>query len=71
MKLFQLLPEKIVHLTCNWPFRIDFFGNADRGDRGFGGCDKRPLFTPWGFTSYLQGFRIEPPGVSPSNPWRL
>ncbi len=19
MKLFQLLPEKIVHLTCNWP----------------------------------------------------
>ncbi len=21
MKLFQLLPEKIVHLTCNWPFR--------------------------------------------------
>ncbi len=20
MKLFQLLPEKIVHLTCNWPF---------------------------------------------------
>ncbi len=25
MKLFQLLPEKIVHLTCNWPVRILLF----------------------------------------------
>ncbi len=65
MKLFQLLPNKIVHLTCNWPLfltpvrgsrtGVDLKPGRVRGETGPGSGSTRAGFGP-----RRAGMRVHP-----------